>query len=98
MRNKNVYLESFVMRSRKSDSMELQRKSCLYLFFSIEKVTSLRSTVLGVSPSLSLNELKRLYPKNKRYIPTRVSLIRKRRTPLRPKFVLFFFPDCLLYF
>lgn len=91
MRNKNVYLESFVMRSRKSDSMELQRKSCLYLFFSIEKVTSLRSTVLGVSPSLSLNELKRLYPKNKRYIPTRVSLIRKRRTPLRPKFVLFFF-------
>ena len=52
MRNKTVSLESFVMRSRKSDSMELQRKSCLYLFFffSIEKVTSLRSTILGVSP------------------------------------------------
>ena len=30
---KTVSLESFVMRSRKSDSMELQRKSCLYLFF-----------------------------------------------------------------
>ena len=79
------------MRSRKSDSMELQRKSCLYLFFPIEKVTSLRSTILGVSPSLSPNELKRLYPKNKRYIPIRVSLIRKRRTPLRPKFCFVFF-------
>ena len=93
MRNKNVSLESFVMRSRKSDSMELQRKSCLYLFFSIEKVTSLRSTILGVSPSRS-----RLYPKNKRYIFIRVSLIRKRKTPLHPEFCFLFFPDCLCIF
>lgn len=59
-----------------------------------KKSHSLQSTVLGVNPSLSTNELKCLSPKNTRCIFSSFSLRRQRKTLLHPTF----FSDCLLYF
>lgn len=59
-----------------------------------KKSHSLQSTVLGVNPSLSTNELKCLSPKNTRCIFSSFSLRRQRKTLLHPTF----FSDYLLYF